>query len=96
MINPMNDSTKGITHSTLHGNHHANNVYCKDVVIKHGAGILYCSDLHIGVDVSSLDKSKLEFEDRCYEGTLYVEDVYIDGTHSQGLNPPKVQDDSEE
>lgn len=90
MINPMNDSTKGITHSTLHGKHHANNVYCKDVVIKSGAGILYCNDLHIGVDMSFLDKSKLEFEDRCYEGILYVEDVYINDVHSQGLNPPKA------
>ncbi len=39
MINPMNDLTPGIKHSTLHGNHHAENVYCKDVQIKHGAGI---------------------------------------------------------
>ncbi|BAQ22949.1 hypothetical protein AU156_gp153 [Edwardsiella phage PEi20] len=96
MINPMNDLTPGIKHSTLHGNHHAHNVYCKSVEIKYGAGILYCNDLYYGVDFDTLDKSKLNHDDRCYEGTLYVEDIYINGSHSQGLNPPKVENDSEQ
>lgn len=96
MINPMNDLTPGIKHSTLHGNHYAHNVYCKNVVIKYGTGILYCENLFFNVDFDTLDKSTLNYDDRCYEGTLYVEDVYIGGVHSQGLNPPKVEDDSEQ
>lgn len=95
MINPVNDITPGITHSTLHGNHCAKQVYCGNVEIKYGAGKLFCDNITVGVDFNTFDRSNLNYDDRCYLGTLYVEDVYVSGTHSQGLNPPEVVDDSE-
>lgn len=96
MINPMNDRVPGIKHTTLHGKHEAHTVYCKDIVIKHGAGTLYANDIFIDVDWDKINKEDLNFDDRCYDGILYIEDVYINGSHSQGLNPPKVENDSEQ
>lgn len=95
MINPMNARVPGIKQTTLHGRHEAHTVYCKDLQFKHGAGKLYCHDIHIGVDWSKIDEKKLNYEDRCFEGILYVEDAFI-GDEYRGLNPPKVEDDSED
>lgn len=95
MINPMNARVPGIKQTTLHGKHEAHNVYCKDLVFKHGAGTLYCRDIFINVDWATIDEKKLNHEDRYFDGVLYVEDAFIGETH-RGLNPPEVEDDSED
>lgn len=95
MINPMNDRDPKIKHTTLHGNHEANNVYCKDLVFKPGAGKLFCNDIFLDPDWSEIDVQELNFDDRCYSGILYVEDAWIGDVHS-GLTPQEEHDGIED
>lgn len=79
MINPMNARDPGIKQTTLHGRHDAGVVYCDSWAFKPGAGILHCEDIIYGVDWSTIDESKLNYNDRCFNGVLYFEDAFIGG-----------------
>ncbi|QVW54276.1 hypothetical protein KFSEC3_00119 [Escherichia virus KFS-EC3] len=82
MIYYMNISDSDIKEINLHGNHHANIVYCNKFEFGHeNLGFLYCNDV-IVMDkkkLDELDRESLDENDRIYYGTLKVYNAYLSG-----------------
>lgn len=76
MINPMNIGDRSIETSTLHGEHKANIVYAKDVIVKDIiSGTLRCKDVVLGEPPE--DRKSLEWDDRIYYGVLVVGQLFV-------------------
>lgn len=82
MIYCMNIGDSDIKEIKLHGNHHANIVYCNKFEFGHEKlGVLYCNDV-IVMDkkkLDELDRESLNENDRIYYGTLKVYNAYLSG-----------------
>ncbi|EEX9354860.1 hypothetical protein DVN97_004398 [Escherichia coli] len=82
MIYCMNIGDSDIKEISLHGNHHANIVYCNKFEFGHEKlGFLYCNDVIVmdKKELDELDRESLDENDRIYYGTLKVYNAYLSG-----------------